>query len=94
MNAPSQSRAVPGANAQIGIMSRAPASATAIVRRRPSRSEYSPQITPPTSAPTCENAVTAARAAGPSPQSRSRKVGYMSWVPCDTMIIRAIRIVR
>src|ERR1041384_8335512 len=52
------------------------------------------EATPPTSAPTCENAVSAARPVGPKPQSRSRNAGYMSWVPCDTMFIIAISTVR
>ena len=65
-----------------------------MVRRRPRRSEYSPHRIPPVSAPTCENAVRAARLVGLKPQSRCRKVGYMSWVPWETMFIIAISTVR
>ena len=93
-NAPTISSGRDGANAQMGMTRMAPTRASAIVRRRPRRSEYSPHNTPPVSAPTCENAVRAERVVGLKPQSRCRKVGYMSWVPCDTMFIIAMRTVR
>src|SRR4051812_49488220 len=49
---------------------------------------------PPTIAPIMENAVRAARFWGENPQSRCKKVGYMSWVPCETKFIPAINSVR
>src|SRR5713101_8419059 len=72
-NAPSTSRGTPGANAQMGMVSTAPARASAMVRRRPRRSEYRPQITPPASAPTWEKAVSAARGGAQAPDSLHRR---------------------
>ena len=65
-----------------------------MARRRPTRSDPSPNTTPPTMAPTIDSAVSAARPAGVNPQSRWRKVGYMSCVPCDTALSVAMRSVR
>ena len=89
-NAPVTSTASEGANAHSGMAASAPTSESTMERRRPSRSDTSPTSTPPAMAPSIEKAVSAARRAGVNPQSRWRKVGYMSWVPCETKFIIAI----
>ena len=90
MKAPATRNGSEGANAHSGMVRTPPTSAEIMARRRPNRSERWPKKSPPTMAPTIEKAVSAARRPGVKPQSRCRKVGYMSCVPCETKFIIVI----